>query len=351
MTPRERWRAVLAGEKPDRTPADFWGTAELTARLLRDLECADESALYARLGLDKCIHLVPGHPTVGKDDWHMPSHYKIWHIGTTLVSYGDGLGQYEEAVSHPLAEADSIADLEQFDWPTADIWDYSHLREQCLQWPDNPILCGSSEPFYLYCRLRGMERSLADLIENPEFAEALLEHIYAVDSAVFKRILDEVGDLIDLVYVAEDLGTQQSLLMSPRLFRRFLKPRMAGLIDLAHSYGVKVMHHDDGAIRQVIPDLIEAGVDILNPVQWRCTGMDREGLARDFGDRLVFHGGVDNQHTLPFGTVDDVCREVAENIRAFKDTKGYIVAPCHHMQANTPTENIVALYRTVQEVG
>ena len=149
------------------------------------------------------------------------------------------------------------------------------------------------------------------------------------------------------MYVAEDLGTQQSLLISPRLFRRYLKPRMAKLIDLAHARGVKVMHHDDGSIRKVLPDLIEAGIDILHPIQWRCVDMEREGLARDFGDRLVFHGGMDNQHTLPFGTAADVRAEVAENLRVFREIKGYIVAPCHHIQANTPTDNVVALYEAV----
>ena len=349
MTPRQRWRALFTGERPDRLPCDYWGTAEVTARLLKDLGCASERELYDRLGVDKCVQLTPRHPTVAADGWHMPSHFQIWHIGTEMISYGDGLGMYEEAVSHPLAGAQSVAEVEAFDWPTADVWDYSALRDECAAWPDNPILCGSSEPFYLYCRLRGMEQSLTDLIENPDIAECILEHIFAVDYSVFSRILQEVGDRIDVMYVAEDLGTQQSLLMSPRLFRRFLKPRMAKLIALAHSRGVFVMHHDDGAMRPMLPDLIEAGIDILNPIQWRCAGMDREALARDFGDKLMFHGGMDNQQTLPFGTAAEVREQVEENIRYFGATKGYIVAPCHHLQANTPTENIVAMYAAVQD--
>jgi uroporphyrinogen decarboxylase len=126
---------------------------------------------------------------------------------------------------------------------------------------------------------------------------------------------------------------------------------MRKMIDLAHSFGVKVIHHDDGAIRPLLPDLIETGIDVLNPIQWRCTGMDREGLARDFGKSLVFHGGVDNQQTLPFGTSEDVKREVAENVRIFRKCKGYIVAPCHNIQPNTPTANILALYEAVHECG
>jgi uroporphyrinogen decarboxylase len=238
--------------------------------------------------------------------------------------------------------------VEQFDWPDPGEWDVSGLRAQCDEWSDYPLLAGGCEMFYLYCRLRGMEQALEDLIANPEVADSILEHIAAVDLALTTRILDEVGDSLLFCYVAEDLGTQDSLLMSPRLFRRFLKPHMARMIDLVHSYGVKVFHHDDGAMRPLLAELIEIGIDLLNPIQWRCRGMDREALARDFGGRIVFHGGIDNQRMLPFGGVEDVRREVRENIAIFGGGKGYVVAPCHNLQANTPTANVVALYEAVR---
>jgi len=190
-----------------------------------------------------------------------------------------------------------------------------------------------------------MEQALQDLVAGPALAEAILEHIAACDLALTRRILVDVGD--SLLFSAEDLGTQESWLMSPTLFRRLLKPHMARLIDLVHSCGVKVFHHDDGAIRPLLPELIEMGIDLLNPVQWRCRGMEREGLARDFGDRLVFHGGVDNQYTLPFGTPEDVRRQVRENIAIFGAARGYIVTPCHNLQPNTPTANVLALYEAV----
>jgi len=196
-----------------------------------------------------------------------------------------------------------------------------------------------------------MEQALEDLIVNPEIADAALERIFEIHAAIIRGALAAAGDLITLVYVAEDLGTQESLLMSPASFRRFLKPRMKKMIELVHSFGAKVIHHDDGAIRPLLPELIEIGIDVLNPVQWRCHGMEREGLARDFGRSLVFHGAVDNQQTLPFGTPDDVRREVADNIRIFRECKGYVVAPCHNMQPNTPTANILALYEAVHEFG
>lgn len=351
MTPRERWRALLAGRKPDRVPCDYWGTGETTARLLRDLGCSSERRLWEKLGIDKCIHLAPVHPRATEDTWHMQSLFSIWHVGVRTIEYGGGIGVYEETVSPPLAGAESAADIEQFDWPDPGEWDVSGLRAECLEWKDYPILAGTYEPFYLYCRLRGMETALEDLAARPEIAEAILDGIHRVHVLLLRRILEEVGGMIDFVYVAEDLGTQRSLLVSPALFRRFLKPRLAAMIDLAHSYGVRVFHHDDGAIRPLIPELIEIGIDLLNPIQWRCAGMEREALARDFGAAVVFHGGVDNQQTLPFGTPDDVRRQVAENIEIFRNGKGYIVAPCHNIQSNTPTENIVAMYEAVREFG
>jgi uroporphyrinogen decarboxylase len=344
-TQRERWRAVLRGEIPDRPATDYWATTETTARLMRDLGCPTERRLWETLGVDKCIRLAPIYRPTGEDDWHTPSQWRAWRIGTTKVKYGDGLGEYEETALHPLAGATSAAEVERFDWPDPEAWEIGHLREHCDEWDDWPKAAGCYEPFYLYCHLRGMEQALQDLVENPAIAEAALERIYLIHERLIRRVLDAVGSRIDFVYVAEDLGTQDSLLMSPAAFRRFLKPRMARIIDLVHSYGVKAFHHDDGACRPLIPDLIEIGIDVLNPIQWRCRGMDREGLARDFGSQLVFHGGVDNQRTLPFGTPEDVRREVLDNLRIFRKCRGYVVAPCHNMQANTPTANVIAMYQ------
>jgi uroporphyrinogen decarboxylase len=349
LKPRDRWLALLEGETPDRVPCDYWGTAEVTDRLRKELGCASERALWERLGIDKLVLLGPAHPEAKEDTWHMQSLWSIWHIEVTHIPYGDGLGTYEEAVTHPLAQAQTAADVERFDWPDPAQFDVDGMRAKCEEWHGYPILGGCYEPFYLYCRLRGMEQALADLAVNPAVAEAALERIYYIHESVIRRTLEAAHGRIDFIYVAEDLGTQDTLLMSPVSFRRFLKPWMRKMIDLAHSLGAKVMHHDDGAIRPLLPELIEIGIDVLNPIQWRCAGMGREELARDFGKSLVFHGGVDNQRTLPFGTPDDVRREVADNIRIFRQGKGYVVAPCHNLQPNTSTENILALYEAVHE--
>jgi uroporphyrinogen decarboxylase len=147
------------------------------------------------------------------------------------------------------------------------------------------------------------------------------------------------------------MGSQTGLLFSPKQIRAFLIPRMKRMIDLAHSAGAYVFYHSDGAVRAILPDMIAAGIDILNPIQWRCTGMERAPLKRDFGAQVVMHGGVDNQYTLAFGSPAEVEAEVIENLATLGAGGGYIIAPCHNIQPVTPPENTVALYETGFRAG
>jgi len=350
MTPRQKWLALLHGVPCPGPVCDYWATPEVTRRLLAELHCPDEKALWIKLGVDKCIFLAPRHPRAREDTWHIPSLFSVWGVPTRKVPYLDGLGTYEEAVDPPLARAASVRDIGTYPWPEPSEWDASELRGQCLQWTGYPIVGASYEPFYLYCRLRGMEQALQDLIAHPALVDAAMERIFYIHAGIVRLAMQAAGDLIDLICVAEDLGTQEALLISPACFRRFIKPWLARMIELAHSLGARVFFHSDGAIRPLIPELLDIGIDILNPVQWRCRGMDRRELAAEFGHRVIFHGAVDNQITLPFGTPEDVKREVRENLAIFSRGRGYIVAPCHNLQANTPTENILALYEAVAEL-
>ncbi len=190
-----------------------------------------------------------------------------------------------------------------------------------------------------------------DLALNPEIVHYCLDKLFDLAYENTVRIYEQIPGKVMISYVAEDLGSQEGLLMSLEHIREFLLPRMKRMMDLVHSAGAYVFHHSDGAVRPVIPYMIEIGIDVLNPVQWRCKGMEREGLKRDFGDKIVFHGAVDNQYTLPFGTVEEVRQEVIDNIRILGEGGGYILAPCHNIQAVGPPENVVAMYETGYEYG
>ena len=190
-----------------------------------------------------------------------------------------------------------------------------------------------------------------DLLLNPEMVHYCLDKLFNLCYEDTRRIFEAIPNKVMITYVAEDFGSQETLMYSPQQIRTFFIPRMKKMMDLAHSAGAYVFHHSDGAVRKIIPDMIEAGIDVLNPIQWICQGMEREGLKKDFGDKIIFHGGVDNQYTLPFGSVEEVKKEVIDNIRILGKNGGYILAPCHNIQVVSPPENIVAMYDTGYECG
>jgi uroporphyrinogen decarboxylase len=345
MTPRERWQAVLARRTPDRVPMDYWGTPEATAGLLRHLGCATETALFERLHVDKplSIDLPYIGPPVAADADEFGCRYRE-------IAYGTGV--YRECVEHPLARFGSVEEMKrEYRWPSADWYDTSTIRAQLAGAGHRPIQGGGSEPFLLYKGLRGDEQAFVDLIENPDIVHYCLDQLFGLALEKTRRIYEQARGQVLFSYVAEDMGSQDDLMLSVTQIREFLLPRMKKMIDLVHGAGAYVFHHNDGACRRILPDMVALGIDVLNPIQWRCGGMEREGLKRDFGARLIFHGAVDNQHTLPFGTVEDVRQEVADNLRILGAGGGYILAPCHNVQAVSPPANIVAMYEAGYEGG
>ncbi|MCD6284978.1 MAG: hypothetical protein J7M39_03575 [Anaerolineae bacterium] len=201
-----------------------------------------------------------------------------------------------------------------------------------------------------YTRLRGIEQAFVDFALNHDIVLYCMEQLYGMHYEKARRGFEAGCGRIDIGTVYNDLGSQLDLLCSPTTVRKRFVPGIRQLAELAHAHGAFMFLHSDGAIRKAIPDLIEAGVDILNPIQWRCAGMERQRLKRDFGKRLVFHGSVDNQQTLAYGTVEDVRQEVRTNIEVLGKDGGDIVAPCHALQAVSPPENVVAIYEAGHEV-
>jgi uroporphyrinogen decarboxylase len=346
MTARERWLAVLTGGTPDRLPMDYWATGETNTQLMKHLGCGGQEELYERLHIDAPVFVGPTYvgPRLqpGEDS-----------LGCRYEAADYGSGKYIECTHHPLAGFRTLDEIERGyeRWPDPDWYDYSVIPSQVRGKEDRPIRGGGSEPFLTYTQLRGQEQALIDLVESPEMVHFCLDRLFGFCYENTQRIFEQLPGRVLLSYVSEDMGSQRGLLYSPAHIREFLIPRMKRMIDLVHQAGAFVFHHNDGAIRKIVPDMIYAGIDLLNPVQWRCVGMEREGLARDFGDALVFHGGVDNQQTLAFGSPEDVRREVLDNIRILGEAGRYILAPCHNIQAISPPENIVAMYETGYEFG
>jgi len=359
MTPRERWLAVLNRQKPDRLPMDYWATDEATERLMKYLGCESEQELFERLHIDKVISVGPwysGAPVsiYDEDGYYIgppiPNDADVFGCRYREVDYGTGT--YWECVYHPLAEYKTLEEIKRnYTWPSPDWWDYSLIPEKVAGYEEYPIRGGGSEPFLNYKNLRGQEQAFMDLVLHPEIVHFCLDKLFDLCYENTLRIYEQIPGKVMITYVAEDFGAQEGLMYSPAQIREFFIPRMKRIIDLAHEAGAFVFHHSDGAIREIIPDMIEAGIDVLNPIQWRCKGMEREALKRDFGDKLIFHGGVDNQYTLAFGSEEEVRQEVIDNIRILGEGGGYILAPCHNIQAVSPPENIVVMYETGYEYG
>lgn len=365
LTPKERWLAVLRREKPDRIPMDYWATPEASAKLIRHLGFSQKQERTIAHQLNrrsgdaqnllvqalKSLHVdivkTVGPQYIGPK---LRPNTNVFGSQFREVDYGSGV--YSEVSSHPLAAFNSVEEIEAgYCWPDPDWWDYRRIPEEIAGWETYPIRGGGSEPFLTYKELRGDMQAMIDLVEHPDIVEYCLNRLFELAYQNTLRILETIPGKVDLSYVAEDMGGQDNLMFSRKHIRRFLLPGMKRIIDLAHQAGVFVFHHNDGNCRAILPDMIDLGIDVLNPVQWRSNGMDREGLKRDFGDTLIFHGAVDNQYTLPFGSQAEVEQEVQDNIAILGANGGYIIAPCHNIQPVSPPENIVALYRAGYEYG
>lgn len=345
MTPKERWLAVLSGQKPDRLPMDYWGTQEATRKVRKYLGCANRLQMFKQLHIDRLVTVQPEYAGPRRKQG-----YDIYRRRYRNIDYGTGA--YRECIYHPLAEYNTIEEIEQnYTWPTADWFDYSVISDKVRGKERYPIRGGGSEPFLIYKDLRGMEQAYMDLAVNPELVHYCLDKLFDFSYQNTLRIYEQVPGRVNISYVAEDFGGQESLLFSANMIREFFIPRMKRMIDLAHEAGVYVFFHSDGAIREIVPDMIAAGIDVLNPIQWRCKDMDRAELKRDFGHQVIFHGGVDNQQTLAFGSVDDVRQEVIYNIEVLGSDGKYILGPCHNIQAVSPPENVVAMYETGYRYG
>jgi uroporphyrinogen decarboxylase len=346
MTPRQRWLAILGGREPDRLPTDYWCTSEFHIKLVRAVGCEGE-ALYRKLEIDRPRHFAA--PALRHHHEDDPK-ADLWGIRRTCISYG--AGEYEEVDHHPFGNAASPADVHAFRWPSPDDFDYSALTT-ALNDDDGYrlIRCGTYEPFLLYCAIRGMERAYEDLILSPEIADAILGNIFDFYYEHNRRMWQAGGGKIDLFYLAEDLGGQHGPLISVDVYRRFLLPGQKKMAELARGFNIHTFYHTDGAARAFLQDLVEVvGIEILNPLQWRCPGMDLPGLVRDFGRKVAFHGGIDNQQTLPFGTVDNVRTEVRKVAHAMEKAR-WICAPCHNIQAISPAENVIAMYAEASRLG
>jgi len=376
LSPRERVLRALAHAEPDRVPIVIGGSAQKIAlstlrELLRHYGLPESSLrrvfaqfrfehvsepLWEKLGVDaRHVYWQPEDTFSPKlqeagesyvDDWGLDYNFSLGGGATSCV--------YRSA---PLANA-TVEDLSARAWPDPDSDDRTVGMREAAQ----KLSSVGRYAVYAYRHggvfdyasfLRGTERFMLDLVMRKTFARGLLEKVTEVLVSFYERLLDAVGEYVDIVEIADDLGTQKAPMISPKTYDEFVKPCHKTLIQAIkrNHPNIKVMIHCDGGVRPLLPGMIEAGIDILNPLQVTAGGMEPKALKRDFGDALVFQGGLDTQHLLINATPEEVAQATRELIDTLAPGGGYLFGPSHNILADIPMENVIAMFETAQSHG
>ncbi len=380
MSSRERLLKALNHEQPDRVPIDLGGNQTGIHRfayeaLLNYLGVADQIVI-----MDAVQQLARPCEAV-LERFHVDTRYiaakspdsfsgvieqnhrngRLWHdlcdeFGV-VWSMPDDHPYYMDISHHPLAEA-TLADVADYPFPKGDDPSrFDGLRCQALAIRNETpyaVVSGISGVVYETCwYLRGLERWFMDLVTQPEFCEALLDQTLKFWLNWFHLFLDEVGDLVDVIMVGDDLAGQNGPLFRPDIYRALVKPRQKKLVQYIRSRTcAKIWYHTCGACIPYIPDLIDNGIDILNPVQISAKDMNPSAIKTQFGDQMVFWGGaIDSQHVLPLARPERIREDVRRNMEAWKPGSGYVFNNVHNIQAGVPPENVEALFDAAYEFG
>ena len=375
MNSRERVLTALAHQEPDRVPVDF-GSTWITTITIPAYE-----KLKEHLGIEAETVVMERSQQVCMVDERI---LQMFHIDTRGVFYGPpeldcnrfvevsdfvyrcpwGVTWHKPPSSHyydmlkpALGGEITLNDVMAHRWPDPHDPGYTRgLRERVQRQRESTdcALVLNLSIWVLQCSqfVRGFEDWFVDLIAQPRLMEAILDAITESLQGVVEDVLDEVGDLVDVVSVSDDMGHQDRTCVQPKVYRKFFKPRHSRLMEAIKSrIAAPVMWHTCGSVYDLLDDLIEMGVDALNPVQTDAAKMEPERLKADYGDRLTFWGGIDAIEVLPKGTPRDVEAEVRRKIKVFAPGGGFIINPIHNIQPNVPVENIIALFDAAQKHG
>ncbi len=348
-TPRQRVRLALQHQPTDRVPVDFLATPECWANLQQHLGLNDEESVLRRLGIDvrqPRLRYV-GPPLPSSPDG---SYRDAWGLTWSPVRHEGGA--YYEVTHHPLGAVTDASQVADHAWPDPDWWDVGCMAEQIQAWDREAEYAialpdfGDPGGFWeVAAYLRGMEQILLDTVLNPEIPFEIMRHVAQVMTVLLERALGLLGDRVDLIWTSDDIAHQHGLMVSLPTLRELILPHHQQFNRRVHELGSRVMFHTCGAAMGAIPDLIAAGVDVLDVLQFSADHMAPLDLKLAFGDRLCFHGGVDVQQMLPRATPDEVHRTVTGLIDVLGKGGGYILSPTHNIQVDTPAANIVAVYR------
>lgn len=343
MTSKERVRKAISHVQPDRAPANFECVGFVAENLLKHYNFSDMEQLHQKFEIDirsvSPTYIGPVLNTYIEDGAKVSESYWGWKSKQHWTGKGyNGITCY-----YPLDSLETVEQLEKYNWPSPDWFDYESVKYQCDKHKDKAIITGHEGPFQIATFLRSMENLFADMACEPEFAHKIYDKMVEFELEYYERLLIAADGQIDIIRPHDDYGTQISLLFSIDMWRDYFKENTKKLVNLCHKYGAFYQQHSCGAVRGIIPELIDCGVDVLEPLQ-KVNGLEPEGLKKDFGDKIAFHGGIDTQSVLPFGTVDDVKKETRRYIDTLGTNGGYILMASQSFEGDVPLENIEAVY-------
>jgi uroporphyrinogen decarboxylase len=352
MSPRQRVRVALGRGVADRVPVDYDANPGIHARLKDHFGLAsdDDEGLLRALHVDfRKVGAPYRGPRVHEDIPERGVRVDDWGVHTRYIRHESG--GYWDFCDFPLQNADEAAVAA---WPMPDPghFDYDAVRLQCRR--------SSEYGLCLVCYgdlingngfLRGMEQTLVDLLTDEPAGLLLADRRFAIQEEIASRTLSAAEGRIDVLWLGEDLGTQRTPMVSPDTFRKHFRPRYQRLVDLGKEFGCLVMIHTCGSSSWAYDELADMGVDAVDTLQPEAVDMSPAYLKRRFGGRLAFHGCISTAGPVAFGTVDDVTADCRKTLDIMKPGGGYCFAPTHQLQDNSPTENVLAMYRTAWEHG
>ena len=352
ITPRERVKLALQHRETDRVPVDFLATPETWTALQHHLRLSDSESIMKYLGIDlrhpRLRYVGPPFQTYTDG-----SYTDAWGLTWSPVPHKGGV--YYEVTRRPLADVKDVAELRDYPWPNPDWWDVESLVEQIQAWDRETeyAIClddfGDPGGFYEIANyMRGMEHFLMDMALNPELPFEIMRRVTDVFVVLAERVLDALGDRVDLIWTSDDIAHQHGLMVSLPMWRELIYPHHERFNRRVHELGGCVMYHSCGSVFDAVPGLIEMGIDVLDVLQFSADKMAPEALKTAYGDRLGFHGGADVQQLLPRADEREVRATIGHIIAVMSRQGGFILSPSHAVQIDTPPENIVAMY---QEAG
>lgn len=359
MNSKERVKIALNHQEPDRVPIDYWAVPFITEKVKTKLGLTDTEQLLKQFNVD--VRVIPGPKYIGRElkKYSDGRDEDLWGVirKPVTVQGKDFQQTYMEVDKSPLTQMETVKEVENYDkWPSADAWDYSVIANDCKKFDGYAVVNAGDRldrtaQLKTAMYLRGVEQIMYDMIEKPELVEAIIERVVDYFVQYNHRVFTAADGNIDIFMMGDDFGMQHGLLCSKEMWRKFFKPGFKKYIEVAHKYNIKVMHHTCGSVKELIPDFIECGLDILQSVQPQAANMNLGELKREFGKDICFHGSMDIQKTVPFGTVNDVRNEVKQRMSDGKPGGGFIICTAHNIQADTPVENVLALLEAYMEYG